>query len=672
MLVAMAITLVMMAAVVTLFANVSNSVRNRRATIEMANQVRHMRNVLQQDLQGATCPGTTWQRPDSNHGYIELIEGIHSDQDPTPLVQDLDRDGVLEAAQGEVLLEPALSPIPQNNLGADVNNDGKITPQELEQHYQDPRSLVPGALGDFDDILMLTVRNEREPFVGRMPTNVDDIESEAVDGDPKGFAGWNYESIESPLAEVIWFAIENPKDDNNQGFFGEPGMRTIYRRALLIAPWLDPYKVVDEEDDGDGMVSIDGTPVKVVPGLLRVLPSSDFGPKDLANVFAALIAFQERYDISARVEWDHDIKRWKIMANTLADLTKRENRYGHYGYLVGASGATRAYPYPMVSWGRGYDDGDLVFVIDPEMEAVASQPIQPAAGEAEAGAPASISPLTKYTVTNTGGGYPVRPFVYPESESEQPATANAILNEAGAVVRVVHGPVPLSGARRGEDIMMTGVLGFDLRVYDPGAPLYGRRDVPGANPPTPMTVLQPSDPGWDAAYSQQLGPQPNNSPFEWVGQGAYVDMGFGFEMPHPAGTSVFTTTSPSWVLPWFAEPRGLSDVFGKLLAPGYSVYDTWSFHYENNGLNEDGDTTAAGEPLIDEGTNGLDDIATYPVPGTTATVTEPRLGADDAGERETAPPYDKPLRGVQVLIRTYEMDSRAIRQVRVNQHFLPE
>ena len=48
------------------------------------------------------------------------------------------------------------------------------------------------------------------------------------------------------------------------------------------------------------------------------------------------------------------------------------------------------------------------------------------------------------------------------------------------------------------------------------------------------------------------------------------------------------------------------------------------------------------------------------------------LGVDDVGERETTPPYDKPLRGMQVIIRTYEHDSRAIRQVRVNQHFMPE
>jgi hypothetical protein len=48
------------------------------------------------------------------------------------------------------------------------------------------------------------------------------------------------------------------------------------------------------------------------------------------------------------------------------------------------------------------------------------------------------------------------------------------------------------------------------------------------------------------------------------------------------------------------------------------------------------------------------------------------LGVDDVHERETAPPYDKLLRGLQVLIRTYEPDSRAIRQVRVNQHFMAE
>src|SRR3954466_14451032 len=86
MLVAMAITLVMMAAVVTLFANISNSVRNRRATMTMSSQIRQVRNVLQQDLQGATCPGLTWQRPESNHGYIEIIEGQYREGNASGLI----------------------------------------------------------------------------------------------------------------------------------------------------------------------------------------------------------------------------------------------------------------------------------------------------------------------------------------------------------------------------------------------------------------------------------------------------------------------------------------------------------------------------------------------------------------------------------------------------------
>jgi hypothetical protein len=111
----------------------------------------------------------------------------------------------------------------------------------------------------------------------------------------------------------------------------------------------------------------------------------------------------------------------------------------------------------------------------------------------------------------------------------------------------------------------------------------------------------------------------------------------------------------------------LNDVFENELAPGYSVYDTWSFHYENNGVDEDADS------VVDQGTDGLDGVGRYANPAPPpATVNDTRLGVDDVGERETTPPYDKPLRGVQVILRAYERDSRSIRQVRVNQHFMPE
>jgi hypothetical protein len=681
MLVAMAITLVMMAAVVTLFANVSNSVRNRRANIEMSNQVRHLRNVLQQDLQGATCPGVTWQRPDSNHGYIELIEGIYNDQNPTPLVVDLNNDKDFEDTD-ESQIDPNLSPIPRNNIGADGADgstpDGKISAQELERHYQRVGSLVPGALGDFDDILMLTTRNEREPFVGRIPAGVRPNENSLSD-----YADWDYGTIESPLAEVVWFATENPADTGNQdidNFFGEPGMRTIYRRTLLIAPWVNVYYF---EDDADGLFRYDGNDFKPEPGLVRLLPEGI----SLEQAIAAIIAFQDRYDLSVRLEWDNNLQpaRWKIMANTLADLTKRENRYGHYGlhHEAGPNNTSkRSYPYPMVSWGRGYDDSDLEFITDPEL----GNPTQQARGGALAG-PAPLRYVANYEVAQVGLGYPAQPLVTLPIECSLPATARAMLDDDGRIVRVVFGPVPLWGTRRGEDIMMTGVLGFDMRVYDPGAPLFGVRAIQGDRNSKIDTVLQPSDPGWAAAYlhgtdnndsnGSRIGRNDQYYPF--VGQGAYVDMGYQYNLlmlPDPYRFQPPNFANSASTQPWFFNARGVMDVYGELLTPGYTLYDTWSFHYENNGLNEDADTTAGGAAVVDEGTNGLDD----PIPngGGDPLIAGDHiddiavLGPDDAGERETTPPYDKPLRGMQVLIRTYEPDSRAIRQVRVNQHFLPE
>jgi hypothetical protein len=677
MLVAMAITLVMMAAVVTLFANVSNSVRNRRATIEMSAQLRHLRNVLQQDLRGATCPGVTWQRPDSNHGYIELIEGQYREGYASILIDGID---ILVAPDFNGEIDHKQSVLPASNMpfaNPDWVTDG-------------------GGLGDYDDIFMLTVRNEREPFVGKSPVDADDDENSSSDGDPAGYEGWNAEAIESPLAEVIWYAIENPAAaDNANNFFGEPGMRTIYRRALLIAPWVNPY--LEADTDGDGIVQLTGgLTIKPVPGLCRVLPSNRVGQTDVAGALAALTEFQDRYDLSVRLEWDYNIGHWKIVANTLADLTKRENRYLHYGFWKGKGSNDpdrRIYPYPMVSIGSGYSGSSqpVEFIQDDEIPRPAGSG-QDAEATGEMQNMPGLNGFGTYRVdpnnftppVGDSRRYSARPFAFVDDTPTNgvPATARAMLDDAGHVVRVVHGPVPLWGTRRGEDVMMTDAVAFDVRVYDPGAPLFGYRE--DLSNPSNMTILEPSDPGWTAAYA--YGPDNgsgtnigfNTSPtakFPLTGQGAYVDMGYGFsrQLPPPSGPGMLNTPkffSASMIYPWFFMPRTLSDVTGNQLAPGYAVYDTWSFHYENNGVNEDADTNAAGLPLIDEGTDGLDGIGNY-VQGS-GIVQDTRLGVDDVGEREAVPPYDKPLRGAQVLVRVYERDSRAVRQVRVNQHFMPE
>ncbi|MGI9455565.1 MAG: hypothetical protein ACR2NU_03340, partial [Aeoliella sp.] len=96
------------------------------------------------------------------------------------------------------------------------------------------------------------------------------------------------------------------------------------------------------------------------------------------------------------------------------------------------------------------------------------------------------------------------------------------------------------------------------------------------------------------------------------------------------------------------------------------VYDTWSFHYENDGINQDNDLDASNNPAFDEGTNGFDNLGDY------SDGRFIRLGVDDVGERETSPPYPSPLRAVQIKLRVYEPDSRQPREVTVRQHFVPE
>jgi prepilin-type N-terminal cleavage/methylation domain-containing protein len=136
--------------------------------------------------------------------------------------------------------------------------------------------------------------------------------------------------------------------------------------------------------------------------------------------------------------------------------------------------------------------------------------------------------------------------------------------------------------REGEDIVLSNVIAFDVRVFDAEAPARLASGV----------AVFPGDPGYETG---------DTSP---AARGAYVDR----------------------------------------------TFDTWSLHYEQNGIDEDGDGK------IDEGADGFDDNGDDL--------------ADDAGERETSPPYPGPLRGLEVRVRCYEPSSRQVRQITVRHSFL--
>jgi type II secretory pathway component PulJ len=145
------------------------------------------------------------------------------------------------------------------------------------------------------------------------------------------------------------------------------------------------------------------------------------------------------------------------------------------------------------------------------------------------------------------------------------------------------------GSRLSDDIILTNVIGFDVKAWDPKA---------------------------------------NNGQ---GGQGMYVDLGYNTGLPNPTDFS------------------SLGDNKSSLMAANNNsarVYDTYSTAYfSSNGSNG-----------IDDDNDGVVDNDNEKSPAGTALL----------------PPYWCPLRGIQVKIRTFEPDSKQIREVTVVQDFLPQ
>lgn len=241
-----------------------------------------------------------------------------------------------------------------------------------------------------------------------------------------------------------------------------------------------------------------------------------------------------------------------LVPNTLGDLTRRECRFLHN--LNGDTTGMNLFPYPFLGF-------------------------------------ALQAPLPHQT-----------PSLSPVVDQLPPAIAGLIFDSAST--------------RRGEDVVLTNVIGFDVRVFDPSAPLQA--SASGTDVITPGDQLQPTA---AAAY------------------GSFVDLGNAGALPAPNGITQ----------PLFTGPNQFRSGLGADIT---RVYDTWSLGYESDGIDQDGVNG------VDQGTDGFDSA---PFDGV----------IDDTGERETSAPYPYPLRGIEVRIRCYEPTSRQIRQVTVRHTFVP-
>ena len=85
-----------------------------------------------------------------------------------------------------------------------------------------------------------------------------------------------------------------------------------------------------------------------------------------------------------------------------------------------------------------------------------------------------------------------------------------------------------------------------------------------------------------------------------------------------------------------------------------ATFDTWSVHYEYDGLDQDQDG------IIDQ---AADNLSQYQYQSNYMAVMP---------STETSPPYPVPLRGIKVRIRCYEPDSRLFHEMSVIESFVPE
>ncbi|MGI6418491.1 MAG: PulJ/GspJ family protein [Thermoguttaceae bacterium] len=526
--------IIIMLAVTVIFASVTESIGQSRATLEMTQRLRSASALLKQDLENVTVAMTPPAHPRDNSGYFEYVEGP---------------------------IGPVVVP---ENVAWNIDNNA-----------------ADSTVGDIDDILMFTAKTEGEPYVGLVTIDVNGVPTPTA--------------TKSNTAEIIWFV---------RG-------RTLYRRVLLVKPD--------------------------------------------ASVIGGPGGFYATNDLSVRKDWRLDGTPY-LAANTLADLTKPECRFGHHpdpriwtawNTTNRYASERRPHPFFLPPWnGRPYTAGGTTKWV-PGL---------------------NLPILAECSASTWNAGEDLWNSIVPTAAAPNDwydAWANP--HPWADVDRLTGILTAHKGMRIGEDVVLTNVIGFDVKAWDPYAPI-----LPDASG---NVFLLPGDPGYNTALKAFR----NSMSGAWSmpTTGAYADLNYMAEILFVSGAypdaPAIHATGRSLPVPLFHRPGDYgSRVYGTLppdLADGPSikwcpaVYDTWSLHYEFNRrqmrftpggpLEEVGDED--GVLGFDQGSDGIDN--------------DGKDGVDDVGERETQPPYAVPLQGIQVRIRTFEPGSRQVREVTLVQKF---
>lgn len=469
-------------------------------------------------------------------------------------------------------------------------------------------------LGDNDDILMFTTRSRGAPFTGR-----------------------GGQSLE---AEVAYFIRGT----------------TLYRRQLLVGT-ADPAGVFDKNFNSINVSLDPATASGTTPVNYNAYFSSP--PTDRQVYFGT--DFSVRYDGGASDPVRNSGGERRFVLNSLSDLTDRKNRFAHQ---------PRAFPHDVRNWGplrlptlveTSHKDWMLpdlggssvtldTYPSDPSTDPNRFVYLPAGIGTINVTLSRSLtlSQLPRAIIaspTSTGFvlGFNVRSTPHPFTQLEQ---------STGNILAYAQRTANTDKLRGREDVVLENVLAFDVKAWDPGAPVYL-----GVNGNSNSPKIQPGDPAYLAKVNSATP----------IGYGAYVDLNYMCLKGGPTNTHLPTYSAAvdapipafhhcgdprSWLAGQLPPNGSITVNTASPLSVLASIYDTGSTSGEYDGFDQNRNGTT------DEGANGVDDDGTG--------------GIDDAGEKEAPPPYSAPLRGIQIRLRVYEPETGAIREATIVQDFIRE
>ncbi|MGC3969293.1 MAG: prepilin-type N-terminal cleavage/methylation domain-containing protein [Pirellulales bacterium] len=382
------------------------------------------------------------------------------------------------------------------DIGEQVGNGDWYTRRGVASNI-----VVNSVIGDTDDILMFTTSSYDDKFVGRAGVK----------------AGVTL-SAKSRVAEVAWFLRRRTQSEfrsmkNDQ----RPEFYTLHRRVFLVLPNGIAFGSLDNVNTDYSLRPIGGT------------VDNTAMPRNLVALNNAIAPQMRR--------------------NSLGDLTMRENRSLHQPFL---------WPYQMMYVSPSfYGSVDSHGMYNP-----GPAPVTVPGGAAYA-FDVPIQILSLPTLSEHSMAVVNNSMAHPQRES---GTGNYVMKmtvtptvNVGYVAGNQNSFALGTGSRVGSDVVMTNVVGFDVKAWDPGAPIF--RAPASTQNPNNAGVLIPGD----ASFAQALNlfnTTPGAVERQPVAFGAFADLNYmGLDQPDCAvrynAYQDTETTALSALCAWSRELRSI-------------------------------------------------------------------------------------------------------------------